>query len=306
MSSPALGIAPGPWPAHLPVAAVRFARPSGALEECRHFYEEVVGLDVLFEFTDHDGYDGVVLGLPDRSVQLELIRFRDRPAAAADPEDALVIYVEDVAALRERLTGHTDLLVPENPYWVRAGAFTIVDPDARHVLVVPAADLREPAPTVEVTPWTGDRRDLLWSFRLAEDSEAALAGYLDAGRVWVARGPGGAVLGHLQAVAAQDGASWEILNTAVAEAWQGRGIGRLLVERAAEEARAAGATRLTVATAAADLGNLRFYQRCGMRFSGVVRDRFVPETGYPDPIEIDGILLRDQVWFDRELAATDS
>jgi hypothetical protein len=58
---------------------------------------------------------------------------------------------------------------------------------------------------------------------------------------------------------------------------------------------------LEVATAAADTGNLRFYQRCGLRMREVVRDRFVPATGYPDPIEIEGIPLRDQVWFDLDL-----
>lgn len=292
----------GQWPADLPVAAVRFTRASTALEECRRFYQEVIGLDLLFDFRDHDGYDGVVLGLPDRSVQLELIRFHGRPAAEADQENALVLYVEDGgAALRERLGERVDLLVPENPYWSRLGAFAIADPDGWLVLVVPSSDLDESAPAVEVGPYTGERRDLLWSFRLAEDSETALERYLGAGRVWVARGPGGEVLGHLQAVATENGTTWEILSTAVAGAWQGRGIGRLLVERAVIEARSAGATRLVVATAAADVGNLRFYQRCGMRFSHVVRDRFTPETGYPDPIEIDGIPLHDQVWFDRDL-----
>jgi hypothetical protein len=35
----------------------------------------------------------------------------------------------------------------------------------------------------------------------------------------------------------------------------------------------------------------------------VVQGAFVPATGYPDPIEIDGIPLRDQVWFGLELCA---
>jgi hypothetical protein len=56
-----------------------------------------------------------------------------------------------------------------------------------------------------------------------------------------------------------------------------------------------------VTTAAADTGNLRFYQRCGFRFSRNERDFFGPETGYPDEVVIDGIPLRDRVWFDREL-----
>jgi GNAT superfamily N-acetyltransferase len=157
-----------------------------------------------------------------------------------------------------------------------------------------------PPPTVLVEEYAGPHRDLLWSFREAEDSETLLDGYVDLGRVWVAR-DGDVVVGHLQAVPREEGATWEVTNTAVAEAARGRGVGRLLLERAVDEARAAGATRVVLATGAADVGNLRFYQRCGFRMIRVVPDAFGPDTGYPDPIWIDGILLRDQVWFERVL-----
>jgi GNAT superfamily N-acetyltransferase len=145
----------------------------------------------------------------------------------------------------------------------------------------------------------GRRSELLWSFRLAEDSETALASYLERGTVWVAREADGSVVGHLQVL--DDAADWEVLNTAVAEDRQGGGIGRRMIEHVVAEARAKGVRRLVVATAAADVGNLRFYQRCGFRMQRIVPDAFVPETGYPDAIEIDGIPLRDQVWFGMEL-----
>ena len=41
------------------------------------------------------------------------------------------------------------------------------------------------------------------------------------------------------------------------------------------------AGRVLVATAAADIGNLRFYQRQGFRMRSVERDAFTPATGYP-------------------------
>jgi GNAT superfamily N-acetyltransferase len=156
----------------------------------------------------------------------------------------------------------------------------------------------------EIVVHTGAREELVWSFRLAEDSEELLASYLDRGAVWVARDPDGTVVGHVQVVA--DGDVWEVLNTAVAEERQGEGIGRRLIERAVVEARRAGARRVVVATAAADVGNLAFYQRCGFRMERVVQDAFSPATGYPDPIEIDGIPLRDQVWFGMELGTAPS
>jgi hypothetical protein len=55
---------------------------------------------------------------------------------------------------------------------------------------------------------------------------------------------------------------------------------------------------LVVATAAADTGNLRFYQRQGFRMRAIERDAFTSATGYPEPIVIEGIELRDRVWLD--------
>jgi GNAT superfamily N-acetyltransferase len=99
----------------------------------------------------------------------------------------------------------------------------------------------------------------------------------------------------------RDEDAWEVTNTAVVESQRGRGVGRALLERAVDEAREAGAHRLILATGAADVGNLRFYQRCGFRMSRVVQDVFTPVNGYPPGLEVDGIPLLDQVWFERVL-----
>jgi len=151
-----------------------------------------------------------------------------------------------------------------------------------------------------IEPYDGPRTDLVWSFREAEDSESLLAGYLEEGVVWVARNPDGEVIGHLQAVPRDDGA-WEVTNTAVAESARGQGVGRRLLEQAVAAAERAGVARVVLATGAADVGNLRFYQRCGFRITHVVHDYFGPEHGYPDDLVVDGIPLRDQVWFERAL-----
>jgi GNAT superfamily N-acetyltransferase len=150
---------------------------------------------------------------------------------------------------------------------------------------------------VTIEEYAGPHRDLAWSFREAEDSERLLDAYIDLGRVWVAVTPEGETVAHLQAVPRGDG-GWEVTNTAVAESYRGQGIGRLLLLRAVDEARSGGATRMILATATADLGNLRFYQRCGFRMTRVVHDAFGPEQGYPAGLQVDGIPLRDQVWFE--------
>jgi GNAT superfamily N-acetyltransferase len=151
-----------------------------------------------------------------------------------------------------------------------------------------------------IEEYDGAHRDLEWSFRLAEDSDQQLDSYIDLGRMWVARSFAGEVVGHLQAVRREEGL-WEVVNTAVAEQARGQGVGRALLERAVVEARAEGAERVILATATADVGNLRFYQRCGFRMTRVVQDAFGAEQGYPPGIVIEGIPMRDQVWFERVL-----
>ena len=125
--------------------------------------------------------------------------------------------------------------------------------------------------------------------------------YLELGRVLVAR-DGAALIGHLQLVPTGQPGEIEIVNMAVVPERQGGGVGRALIATAIERCRAESWTRLLVATAAADTGNLRFYQRAGFRLLSVERDAFTPATGYPQPIEIDGIPLRDRVWFSLDLA----
>ena len=173
----------------------------------------------------------------------------------------------------------------------------VPDPDAG---IVPwsAWVARRPQPAFSVGPHTGDRTPLRALFEEAEDSPTALDAYIDDGEVLVATS-GGMPLGHLQLLT--DGARTEVKNLAVAEAHRGRGIGRALVEAASAEARRRQAQTLVVATAAADIGNLRFYQRCGFRFTAVDRDAFTPAAGYPAGTRIDGIELRDRVWLALDL-----
>jgi len=90
---------------------------------------------------------------------------------------------------------------------------------------------------------------------------------------------------------------------AVDPAYQGRGIGRALMSAAIANARREGCATLVVATAAADTGNLRFYQRLGFRMRSIERDAFTSATGYAPGLEVDGIVLRDRVWLDRDLGA---
>jgi ribosomal protein S18 acetylase RimI-like enzyme len=143
---------------------------------------------------------------------------------------------------------------------------------------------------------TGDRAELLPLFLTADDSQLEVAMYMDRGTVLVAR-DGDALVGHAQMVEDQAPATWELKSLAVIEAHRGYGLGRRLVEAGIALARERGASRVLVATAAADGHLLRFYQRVGFRMLRIERDVFTPAAGYPH-LMVDGIRLLDRAWLD--------
>ena len=152
--------------------------------------------------------------------------------------------------------------------------------------------------TFTIEEHAGSRAGLRALFALAEDSEQALDAYIDSGRVLVAI-EGGEPVGHLQLTDTDDPATAELKNMSVLDSHQRRGVGSALVAAAVERLHHEGRSRLIVATAAADIGNLRFYQRLGFRMLSIERDAFTPQTGYAENLDVGGIALRDRVWLDR-------
>jgi predicted N-acetyltransferase YhbS len=135
----------------------------------------------------------------------------------------------------------------------------------------------------------------------AQHTAAGIVEWLDAHDVVLVAEDNGEVVGHVQLVTTADASTLELKSMAVADGRRGTGIGRALVESAIEAGQARGATRLVVATATADIDNLRFYQRRGFRMLSIERDAFDAASGYPETIHIDGIPLRDRIWLDQEL-----
>jgi catechol 2,3-dioxygenase-like lactoylglutathione lyase family enzyme len=125
-----------------PIAQVRIARPTDRLDEVVAFYRDGLGLPVVASFSGHAGYDGVMIGLPDRSCHLEFTHHQTgSPAPAPDSESLLVLYIPDrdvIDSLARRLAERGHYPVPsENPYWDERGAVTVEDPDGWRVVLMP-------------------------------------------------------------------------------------------------------------------------------------------------------------------------
>jgi predicted N-acetyltransferase YhbS/catechol 2,3-dioxygenase-like lactoylglutathione lyase family enzyme len=297
----------GRWPEHLRPGALRWVRESRRYDETVAFYRDLVGLPIVGEFHESFGEDGTIFGLPDTGTQLEIVRAQPDDDVTPGRFDQIVFYLANADAVQVataplRTKGIAPVDDP-HPYWAANGAVVFSDPDGRTVCFAPWVYGRDPEPAaapITIDWYDGEHSAIRHLFREADDSDLQVDGYIDRGRVLVAL-QGTDAVGHLQLIPTETAGEIELKSLAVLAELRGSGVGRRLIERAVREATNDGYTRVVVSTGAADVGNLRFYQRCGFRFLSVERDAFTPATGYPEPILIDGVELRDRVWLDRSL-----
>jgi catechol 2,3-dioxygenase-like lactoylglutathione lyase family enzyme len=124
--------APGLGKAHL-----RVARATDDLAAVVKFYQDGLGFEVLYEFTDHDGFDGVMLGWKGAAYHLEFTRkARQKVGRAPTEENLLVFYLPDAgewkgAVARLEKAGYQSVKA-FNPYWDNKGK-TFEDPDGYRV-----------------------------------------------------------------------------------------------------------------------------------------------------------------------------
>ncbi|WP_373836154.1 GNAT family N-acetyltransferase [Jeotgalibaca arthritidis] len=91
----------------------------------------------------------------------------------------------------------------------------------------------------------------------------------------------------------------EIVNVAVAEKYQSRGIGKLLVKDAIEKAKIKGFKTIEVGTGNSSIGQLALYQKSGFRITGVDKDFFI--RNYEEEIYENGIQCQDMLRLAQEL-----
>ena len=97
----------------------------------------------------------------------------------------------------------------------------------------------------------------------------------------------------------KDNESAEIMNIAINEKHQGKGLGQLLIARSLEECAARGTKSVEIGTGNSSIAQLYLYQKMGFRIVGIIRDYFV--KNYPDLIFENGIQCKDMIRLRREL-----
>lgn len=91
----------------------------------------------------------------------------------------------------------------------------------------------------------------------------------------------------------------ELVNIAVAEEHQGKGIGKQLINHAVHYVRSKGYKTIEVGTGNSSIGQLALYQICGFRIIGVDRNFFIRH--YEEEIFENGVHCRDMIRLSQDL-----
>jgi catechol 2,3-dioxygenase-like lactoylglutathione lyase family enzyme len=122
-----------------PVPHLRIARPVSDLAATRAMYCRGLGLRVIGSFENHDGFDGIMLGVAGSSHHFEFTRAREHPVAPTPTaEDLMIFYLPKSAEWRsacaDMLAAGFKQVAAFNPYWDARGR-TYEDRDGYRIVL---------------------------------------------------------------------------------------------------------------------------------------------------------------------------
>ncbi|MFA6074913.1 MAG: GNAT family N-acetyltransferase [Negativicutes bacterium] len=132
---------------------------------------------------------------------------------------------------------------------------------------------------------------------MADPSRELVESYLGNGYCYVAE-TGSQIVG-IYVLLPTTSDTIELVNIAVVESQQGKGIGQLLVKHAIENAKTNGYKAVEVGTGNSSTNQLALYQKCGFIVTGIDKDYFV--RNYPEAIFENGIQCRDMIRLTHDL-----
>ncbi|OXM84493.1 GNAT family N-acetyltransferase [Paenibacillus rigui] len=136
--------------------------------------------------------------------------------------------------------------------------------------------------------------DLLLS---ADPSQALVEQYLKRGQCYIGEYDSTLVAVYVLLPTRPD--TVELVNIAVSEGHQGKGLGKQLVQHAIAEGRRQGYKTMEIGTGNSSVAQLALYQKCGFRMVGIDKDFFVRH--YDEPIVENGIPCLDMVRLAQDL-----
>ena len=112
---------------------LRVARPTDHLTAITAMYTQGLGLSVLAQFLDHDGFDGTVLGTREDPYHIEFTTRPGQPVGRTPTEEHLLVFyvpdrIEWEARCARMVAAGFRGVTSANPYWdVRGRTFEDLD-----------------------------------------------------------------------------------------------------------------------------------------------------------------------------------
>lgn len=120
-------------------AKLRIGRSTDNLEEIAKMYVEGLGFELMWEFNNHGGFSGKMIGHPKHYYHLEFTKHTTEKAGKSPSKENLLIFYlpnsEEYEAAIERIsTSGFKKVKSFNPYWEREGE-TFEDLDGYRVVI---------------------------------------------------------------------------------------------------------------------------------------------------------------------------
>ena len=117
---------------------LRVARHTNDLENIKSFYVNILGLEILGGFENHNNYEGIFIGKPSENWHLEFTKSKEKININCNEEDYLVFYPENQLEYDQILknieTNNIKFITSKNPYWNENGKI-ILDPDGFGIII---------------------------------------------------------------------------------------------------------------------------------------------------------------------------
>ena len=102
------------------------------------FYTEILGLELLGSFENHNNYDGIFIGKRGADWHLEFTKSAENATHSFDEDDLLVFYIdtksEYQAILNRFAENKVEIQQAKNPYWNENGTL-VLDPDGYGIVI---------------------------------------------------------------------------------------------------------------------------------------------------------------------------
>ncbi|WP_261396775.1 VOC family protein [Photobacterium rosenbergii] len=120
-------------------STLRVVRPTDNVSQISAMYRQALGFDLLKQFEDYDGFDGVVLGHKHHPYHIEFVHKIGSEVGSAPSQEHLLVFYVDCSqawerACRKMIDAGFSVVESSNPYWEQVGK-TFEDIDGYRIVL---------------------------------------------------------------------------------------------------------------------------------------------------------------------------